>query len=154
LLGANVVSILADKRPIRSPAPRRVTRRLTVRLLVAVPDPVAVRRNLVQVSTGPYAERLFFQNVATVCRPGLVIPLFEEEPLALIPFRAMAAGTNQHPAALELIAMQMEFQSALAVVLVSIPQGLPCTTVPEEDGAATILSFGNDALKLAVLDRV
>ena len=68
--------------------------------------------------------------------------------------RIAAAGPHEHPRSLQLVAVQRELQVALLQRRVDVVDfGRPRAAVPEHHDAGAV-AFGNDALELAVLERM
>ena len=58
------------------------------------------------------------------------------------------------PAALELLAVKLEFEMALGEALVRVADRRPCPPVPDDDGAAAIFALGDRALEVGVFERM
>ena len=64
------------------------------------------------------------------------------------------AQAHEHPAALQLLARQREFELALAQGLGGIAIGSPEAAVPQHHRAAAIFALGDGAFEVAVVERV
>src|SRR3981189_2114169 len=60
----------------------------------------------------------------------------------------------QHPAPVQALALEDEFQVAFLQPLVRIALGQPVAAIPELHRAAAILALGNGALEVAVVERM
>src|SRR5215207_1839512 len=58
------------------------------------------------------------------------------------------------PLAFQLLAGQVELEMALLVAKRGIEIGRPRALVPDHDGAAAVLAFGDDALEVAIVERM
>src|SRR5262245_61491740 len=83
-----------------------------------------------------------------------VVVLLDEEPVLLAVSRLLAVHAHQGPAALELLAVESELELAFLVVLdgIALALGDPGAAVPQEHGAAAVLSRGDDALEITVVE--
>src|SRR5262249_40112055 len=77
----------------------------------------------------------------------------EQEPRLLL-LAWLARHAHQVPAALELLARELEAQMALAVAELRIELGRPRALVPDHHRAAAVGALRNDSLEAAVLDRM
>jgi len=99
------------------------------------------------------AAGLALRDGIAAARLGRLVALLDEQPvvaaLAVAPLQA-----HQHPAAVQLGAVQDELEIALLVAGGGIPVGLPPAAIPQHHGAAAVLAGRDDALEAAILDRV
>ena len=80
--------------------------------------------------------------------------LISSQLVRLPPF-AIVLHPHQHPAAVQTFPIQREFQIALGQRLLGRPAfGLPIAAIPELDGSAAILAFGNRAFEIAIIERM
>src|SRR5206468_279106 len=97
---------------------------------------------------------IFVENVILGRGPGRIVALLEEQPLPLLTGLGGATGTDEHPAAAKLSAVEFEFEFAGAVVLVRIAERLPFAAIPKHDCAAAVFAFGNDSFERTIIDRM
>src|ERR1700732_3693392 len=106
------------------------------------------------VHGAPRADRsIVIKNIVVLAFPRIVVAMFDQEPIGALSTVAVVAHAYQHPAAVQLVAAQREFQVALLEPLLGIV-GFPIAAVPELHGAATILVLGNGAFEIAVIKRM
>jgi hypothetical protein len=119
---------------------------------IRVPHAIAGARDFLERPPGRDAPGLALDDRGAAGRGGLVT-LLDEEPAAVV-IAAAPAGADPHerPPTGELFALQRELQRAGAVGLVRIADGLPGAAIPQKDGAAAVLSLGDDALEAAVVE--
>jgi len=55
---------------------------------------------------------------------------------------------------MQLLAMEVEFELAVAIGLARIAMRAPCPAVPHDHVAAAVLSFGDMAFEIRVVQRV
>ncbi len=96
---------------------------------------------------------ILVQDVVGLALFGVLIVVLDQEPVGALAACAVVAHPHQHPAAMQLVAMQGEFQVAFLEALFGIV-GFPITTVPELHGAAAILALRNRAFEIAVVERM
>ena len=82
-----------------------------------------------------------------------VVPL-DQQPVGALAALAVMAQAHEHPAALQLLADQREFELALAQRLGGIAVRGPEAAVPQHHRAAAILALGDGAFEVAVVERV
>src|SRR5262245_43841726 len=97
---------------------------------------------------------LFRDSITVFTR--IRVTVFDEKPVIPVAAATLAILTHahQHPAALQLLAREGEFQLALAQSLFRINTFFrhPEAPVPQHDGAATIFALRNRAFKVAVVE--
>src|SRR4029077_14799791 len=96
---------------------------------------------------------IVIKNIVVVAFPRIFVTMFDQEPIGALSAVAVVAYAHQHPAAMQLVAVQREFKVALLEPLLRIV-GFPITAVPELYGAATILALGDGAFEIAVIERM
>ena len=79
--------------------------------------------------------------------------MLDQEPVGPFSPGAVVAHTDQHPTAVQLVAVQREFQIAFLVSPLRIV-GFPIAAVPELHGTAAILPLRNGAFEIAVIERM
>src|SRR6185437_7043633 len=130
-----------------------------------VPDVVALAGDLVHGAAGDGGVGLGVGDGSGGFGPLEVVVLLDEEPVGLIgraPARAGGAGgfwahADERPLAVQLGAVEDELERALAEGFGDVfVTGLraPGALIPDHDGAAAVLAFGDDALEAAVLHGV
>src|SRR5690606_3191128 len=77
-----------------------------------------------------HAVRLLVDDHVVAFRARLLVIRLDQEPLLLLPGHPRA---HQVPGAGELLALQLEFELALAIGLLGITLGNPDATVPDDD---------------------
>ena len=93
------------------------------------------------------------QNVVGFALFGEFVAVLDQQPVGALAAVAVMAHPHQYPTAMQLVAIQREFQVALLEALFRIV-GFPITAVPKLHGAAAILAFGNGAFEIAVVERM
>ncbi len=81
------------------------------------------------------------------------VAMFYQQPIRSFAPVTVMAHADQHPTAVELVAVQREFQVALLESFFGVV-GLPIAAVPELHCAAAILALRNGAFKIAVIERM
>ncbi len=120
-----------------------------------MPDALAALalRDLGNRAPAHHRERFLLQDVGVLALARSGVACLYEQPrflaLALPPRHA-----HEMPAAGELLAFQRKVEMALGVGLMHIAFGKPVTAVPDQHGAAAILTLRDDALEAVVLDGV
>ncbi len=79
--------------------------------------------------------------------------MLDQEPVGPFSSGAVVAHADQHPAAVQLVAVQREFQIALLVSPLRI-LGFPIAAVPELHRTAAILPLRNGAFEITVIQRM
>src|SRR5215831_15053810 len=120
-----------------------------------MPHAVLRRGDLLDGPAGCHALRLGLDDRPQPARRGLCVSLLDEKPAALVA-TALPPGADldECPASMELLAIQRELQRACAIGLVRVADRLPGAAIPDKHSAAAVLALGDDALEVAVLDRV
>ena len=96
---------------------------------------------------------ILFQDVVGLAFLGEFVAVLDQEPVGALAAVAVALHPHQHPAAVQLVAMQREFQVALLEAALGII-GFPDAAIPQHDGAAAILVVRDGAFEIAVVQRV
>ena len=100
-----------------------------------------------------YALRLIGQHIVFCQRATEFVVSLDEQPVRLA--RPLpAVNPDKHPAAVQLFAIEIEFQLALSQSIVRIADGRPRAAIPNDDFAGSVLPFGNAALERGILDRM
>ena len=122
--------------------------------------PRASRAPARRLARGDLVHRAARRDAAVVRAPrvrltraGLLVALLDQQPLVLLVV-AGPARVHEHPAALQPLAGDPDLELALLQPLVRVADRLPGPGVPEHDGAASVLSLGDGALEVAVLQGV
>ena len=97
--------------------------------------------------------RPLLQDVRRVLGSREFVIALDEEPVLVLVAR-LAAHPHQMPAALELLAGELELEMALGEALVRIADRRPGSAVPDEDGPAAILALRNCPFEPAVFERM
>ena len=93
------------------------------------------------------------EHIIGLAFPGIFVAMFDQQPVGALAPIAVATHAHQHKAAVQLVAMQREFQVAFPESLLGIV-GFPIAAVPELHGAAAILALRNGAFEIAVVERM
>src|SRR5581483_7340723 len=83
----------------------------------------------------------------------IFVAMLDQKPVGALAAVTVMPHTHQHPASMQLVAMQAEFQ----ITLLEPPFGIvrfPSAAVPELHRAAAILAFRNGAFEIAVVERM
>src|SRR5262245_8974937 len=78
----------------------------------------------------------------------------DQQPVAAFAALAVMAQTHQYPGALQFFPSEREAELALAQRLGRVLIARPETTIPQHDGAATILALRNGAFEVTVIERM
>src|SRR5262249_53893817 len=81
-------------------------------------------------------------------------PLLDQEPVLASAILLTRLHAHEHEVAIEPVAVQPEFEIALGQPPVRVADRLPGAAVPDHHRAAAIFTFGDDALELAVFERM
>src|SRR6516165_6498294 len=95
---------------------------------------------------------ILLQDVIGLAFPRILVAVLDQEPIGAL-LAAAIAHAHQHPAAVQLVALQRELQVALFETAFGV-LGFPITAIPELHSAAAILAFGNGAFEIAVVERM
>ena len=90
----------------------------------------------------------------TVTLALIAVVALDQEPVRALAALPVMAQSHQHKASLQLFADQRETQLALAQSLFRVAVSGPEAAIPQHDRAAAILSFGDGAFEVAVIERV
>ena len=93
------------------------------------------------------------KDVVGVACPGEFVAVLDQEPVGALAAVTVALHPHQHPAAVQFLAVQVEFQVALGEAAIGVI-GFPGAAVPELHGAAAILIVGNGAFEITVIERM
>src|SRR5260221_8782125 len=146
-----------QRRLARPRQPFQQRRRLGCGPLAAarIPYPVGMRRDRRHVAAAGDAERVLVDDSGAAARLGELILLLDQQPVLAFLARGSPAHADERPFALQLLAVEGEFERALAIggfgVLVV---RLPGAVIPEQHRAAAILTPRNDALEIAIVERM
>ena len=103
------------------------------------------------------------QKRVLVALVGELVAMLDQQPVCAAILTIGATATtlvavplhaHQHPAAMQTLALEDEFQVAFLQPLVRVALGQPVAAIPELHRAAAILAFGNGALEVAVVERM
>ncbi len=93
------------------------------------------------------------ENAVGAAFPREIVAMLDEKPVGALAAVAVVAHPDQHPASMQLLAMQRELQIALLESPFRIV-GFPIAAVPELHRAAAILPLGDGAFEIAVIQRM
>ena len=94
------------------------------------------------------------QEGIAVALAGGVVAVLDQQPVGALAAHAVVLHAHEHPAALQPLAFQREFQVAAFQPVMRIAFGNPVAAVPELHRAAAILALGNGAFEIAVVERM
>src|SRR6185369_10900815 len=86
------------------------------------------------------------------CRPRRVVALLDQQP-RLLALAGVAVHAHQRPAAVQLLAMQLELELAGTVARARVADRLPGAAVPDDHGARAVLPGRDHAFEAGVRDR-
>ena len=96
---------------------------------------------------------ILVENIVGLAFFGELVAVLDQQPVGALAAAAVVAHAHQHPTAVQLLAIQRELQVALLEAgLGSV--GFPVAAVPQLHRAAAILSLGNGAFEIAVIERM
>ena len=119
--------------------------------LVRLPDAVWIGGDFLERSTARNAVGLVLDDRALGLRSCILVALLDQEPrfvLVILP----AATSHEHPAAVQLLAIEIELHASFAVVLDRIASRNPDAAIPQQHRPRPILPGRYGALEGAVLD--
>ena len=93
------------------------------------------------------------ENVVVLALLRIFVAVLDQEPVGALAAIAVMAHPHQHPAAMQLVAMQVEFQVALLEAALGIFR-IPSAAVPQLHRAAAILVLRDRAFEIAVVERM
>src|SRR5581483_11286485 len=111
------------------------------------------RSDLVDRAPGRDRARFFFEDILIAGAACFLVLTLDEEPIVVA---VVAAGAHAHqmPAAVKLLAVEIENEVTFGVALVRIAFGKPAALIPDHDRAAAVFALGDRALEAVVFDRV
>ena len=110
-------------------------------------------RDRVQAAAGGDGFGVRQEGIA-VALAGGVVAVLDQQPVGALAAPAVVLHAHEHPAALQPLAFQSEFQVAALQPLMRIALGNPVAAVPQLHRAAAILALGNGAFEIAIVERV
>jgi hypothetical protein len=111
---------------------------------------VGAFRDLFDRAAGLQRFRAFRQDVGRVGGAGGVVLGLDQQPV-LARLAALAAHSDQMPAARQFLAPQLELQLALGVIAV---HGNPCAAIPDDHRPRAVIALGDGAFEGAVIQRM
>ncbi len=120
--------------------------------LVGMPDAVAARGDFLETAAGGDAVRHVVGDRCGLAQTRVFVGFLEEQPTLAAVFAAAAA--HEVPASVQLLAVELELETAFLERFLRIALGNPRAAVPEHHGARAVLLRRNHAFEIAVLDRV
>src|SRR5262249_59809819 len=94
---------------------------------------------------------ILLEDVVVFTLPGIFVAMLDQEPVGALAAVAVVSHAHQHPAAMQLVAMQVELEVALGEAARGIVR-IPGAAVPQLDGPDAILTLGNRAFEIAVVE--
>ena len=94
-----------------------------------------------------------FEDIGFIGGAGEFIVALDEKPVLAL-FARLAVHPHEMPAAVELLAVQLELEMALLQAFVRIPERRPRSIVPHDDRAAAVFAFGDRALEIGIFQRM
>src|SRR6266702_886343 len=79
--------------------------------------------------------------------------MLDQQPVGALAASAIVAHAHEHPAAVQLVAVQRELEVTLLEAAFGII-GFPSAAVPQHHRAAAILAFWNRAFEIAIVERM
>ena len=110
-------------------------------------------RHLVDGASGGGGIGPLLQNVGRIVASGEFVVALDEQPVLVLVAR-LAPHADQMPAALQLLAHELEFEMAFGEALVRIADRRPGAAVPDEDRAAAILALRDRPLERTIFERM
>ncbi len=102
----------------------------------------------------PRGDRfVLVQDVVGLAFFGIFVAVLDQQPIGPFSPIAIPAHPHQHPTAVQLVAVQREFQVALLESFFGIV-GLPIAAIPELHRAAAVLALRYGAFEIAVVERM
>ena len=104
-------------------------------------------------AAGLHRFRPLLEDVGGTGRSGGLVVAFDQQPV--LAFLARLAGhADQMPAAVQLLAVELELEMALGIALVRIADRLPAAAIPDDHRAAAILALRDRAFEVAIFEGV
>ena len=93
------------------------------------------------------------ENVVVAAFPSVFVAMLDQQPVGAFAAAAVVTHPHQHPAAMQLLAVEREFEIALLEAALGIVAA-PGAAIPQLHGAAAILAFWNRAFEVAIVERM
>ena len=110
-------------------------------------------RDLLEAARREHAQALIFGNDALGLRVGVDVALLDQEPALALKIVA-TLEPHQRPSTLQLLTVEAEFDLALAIARLDIGHRHPGAVVPHHHRAAAVLTLGDVALEVGVIERM
>ncbi len=96
------------------------------------------------------------EDAVVVAGLGAFVAVLDQKPIGALVAGAVVLDAHENPTAFELISGENEFEFALAQLLFRalVAHRRPETAIPNHHGAAAVLTFGNGAFEVAVVERM
>ena len=96
------------------------------------------------------------QHRVAIAVARILVAVLDQQPVGSLAAGAIVLHPHQHPAAVQPLAVEREFEVALrpAPARRHAAFGLPVAAVPELHRAAAILALGDGALEVAIVERM
>jgi len=115
-----------------------------------VPEAVPLGRHLGEAAPADDALGARGHDVEVHRAAGVLVLVLQQQPR----LRVVPLDLDEGPAAVELLAVQLELQLALLQGLRGVEHGRPRPAVPEHDGARAVLALRDHVLERAVVEGV
>src|SRR5262249_3688198 len=119
-----------------------------------VAEAITVVRDVVEHTLGRDTLRKSLGDLVVRRRPGRVVAPLDEEPRLSGVATLAPSNPDEVPAPAKLLAVQHELELSLRQPRTGIADRLPGASIPQQHGAAAVLSLGDDALESAVFHRM
>src|SRR6185437_8900930 len=96
---------------------------------------------------------ILLQNVVLLTFLCIFIAMLDQEPVGAIAAIAVVAHAHQHPASLQLVAIEAELEIALLETRGGIDR-FPIAAIPQLHRAAAILPLRDRAFEIAIVERM
>src|SRR6185437_1816988 len=96
---------------------------------------------------------VLLEDVVFLAFARVFVAMLDQEPVGTVAAVAIMTHPHQHPTAVQLLAIKIEFQVAFLEAGLGIFR-IPITAIPELHRAAAILPLRDRAFEVAVIERV
>ena len=107
--------------------------------------------DLIHHAPGLHRFRPLLEDVDCTGRARRIIIALDQQPVLALLAR-LAGYADKMPAAMELLAVELELEMAFRIALVRITNRFPAAAIPDDHRAAAILALRDRALELTVLE--
>src|SRR5215467_9223487 len=116
-----------------------------------MPDPVCISGNLFHASAAQHAVGPVLRNLSVASEPSKGVRFLDQQP-ALVVSVFRASCPHEGPAAVELLALELEFEMALLVGLPRVRFRRPGSAVPDHNRPCAVFLGRDNPLELTIFE--